>query len=154
MIHKDSIKNIVEKFIAESSIFIVSIEVSTSNHVRIFVDTPKGISIEECAKISRTVEAELELTTENFELEVSSPGIDSPLLIPEQYTKNIGNEVSVLKNDGIKTDGKLISFDESGIIVETKTKVLVEGKKKKQLETKLISISYAEMKYAKPKFKF
>ena len=53
---------------------------------------PEGVTIEECAKVSRIIESGLDREIEDFELEVSSPGLNSPFKVLPQYFKNIGKE--------------------------------------------------------------
>ncbi len=65
---------------------------------QIFVDTDEGITIAQCAEISRELGAELDrqsVINEPYELEVSSPGIDKPLKLLRQYKKNIGRKYRV-----------------------------------------------------------
>ncbi len=65
---------------------------------QIFVDTDSGITITQCADISRDLGAEFErqsVVNEPYELAVSSPGLDRPLTLLRQYKKNIGRRFSV-----------------------------------------------------------
>lgn len=65
---------------------------------QVFVDTDDGITIAQCAEISREVGDELDAQNainEPYELEVSSPGIDKPLKLLRQYRKNVGRKYRV-----------------------------------------------------------
>ena len=57
----------------------------------------------------------------NFSLEVSSPGIDKPLKLHRQYTKNIGRKVEVELLDGTKLEGTLTHVNDDDIIIEEKS---------------------------------
>jgi ribosome maturation factor RimP len=66
--------------------------------IQVFVDTDAGITIAQCAEISREVGAELDaqsVINEPYELEVSSPGIERPLKLLRQYKKNVGRKYKV-----------------------------------------------------------
>ncbi len=66
--------------------------------LQIFVDTDSGITIGQCADLSRELAArldELNVLDEPYELEVSSPGIDKPLTMFRQYKKNVGRTFKV-----------------------------------------------------------
>ena len=67
--------------------------------VQAFIDTDSGITIEECAEISRELAHELDrenLIQGSYRLEISSPGIDKPLKMLRQYKKNIGRRFKVV----------------------------------------------------------
>jgi len=71
--------------------------------IQLFVDTDTGISIGECAEVSRELGTkldELNVVNEPYELEVSSPGIDRPLTMLRQYRKNIGRKFAVTYRQG------------------------------------------------------
>jgi len=67
--------------------------------LRIYIDSEKGITVEDCADVSRQVSAVLDVEdpiTVAYSLEVSSPGLDRPLFAAEHYTQFIGEELSVV----------------------------------------------------------
>lgn len=90
-----------------------------------FVDTDKGITIEECAIISRELAQELDrgnLIQGAYRLEVSSPGIDKPLRMLRQYRKNVGRSFKVLYQSAeTRTTiiGKLQSVEDERLTFET-----------------------------------
>ena len=94
-------------------------------------DEPRYISTEDCEKVSRFLSEKLDEADpieQNYYLEVSSPGLDRPLIKPEHYARYVGREVEVKLYkaiDGVKNlQGVLESFDaESGAVVVT-----VDGK--------------------------
>lgn len=66
--------------------------------LRFFIDSPNGIGVEDCAKVSRELEAVLEVedpVSGKYELEVSSPGINRPLRLPGDVSKYQGSRVQV-----------------------------------------------------------
>lgn len=65
---------------------------------RIYIDSPKGVTIDDCSLVSHQVSAMLDVDGPfqgRYSLEVSSPGIDRPLFTPAQYHRFIGSRVKV-----------------------------------------------------------
>jgi ribosome maturation factor RimP len=87
--------------------------------VTILLDTDAGITIEECANISRQLGDQLE--TDNvfgdapFILEVSSPGVDQPLTQRRQYLKNVGRTLTATRTDGQQIRGVLEAVGEADV---------------------------------------
>src|SRR5690554_3690461 len=94
MADKEKIVQLVNEKLAEG-MFLVDIQVSASNAIRVFIDSYDGIDIDHCVAISRHIEHNLDREEEDFELQVSSPGLSEPLKVKEQYIKNIGREMEV-----------------------------------------------------------
>ena len=118
MINVRQINSLVDSYLRENGMFLVDAEVRKGNHIRVFIDSLDGVTIAECAKVSRLIESGLDREAEDFDLEVSSPGLEAPLKVYPQYIKNTGMEVEILKNDGMKVSGKLIQTDKQGISIE------------------------------------
>ncbi len=118
MLDKNKIATIVEKFLGGTDKFLVEVTVSRGNVVDVFVEGDDGISINECAKISRFIESNFDREREDFELRVSSPGIDKPFKLRRQYGRYIGREIQLLLNDGLKVQGKLLEYDDDRAVLE------------------------------------
>ncbi len=136
---ENRVKALVEEKIADRpELFLVAIKMLPNNKLIIHVDGDEGISIQDCAAISRHVgfHLEEENTIEKaYNLEVSSPGVGEPLLLVRQYHKNIGRDLSVKLSDGVVKEGKLISVSENAILIEEKVKE--KGKKVQLVETQI-----------------
>jgi ribosome maturation factor RimP len=141
MIEKQKIQSLVEEFINGTGLFLVAVKVSSANRITVLADKNDGITIDECAAIHRHIEKNLDREIEDFELQVSSPGLDLPFGVIEQYHKNEGRKVEVIDNDGSKFDGKLKNVTEGGFELETELKI--KGKTK---ELKDISFNYDQIK--------
>ena len=118
-----------------------------NNKLIILVDGDEGISIQDCAAISRHVgfHLEEENTIEKaYNLEVSSPGVGEPLLLNRQYSKNIGRDLSVRLTDASVKEGKLLAVSDNDITIEAKVKE--KGKKVQLMETKIEFNSIIETK--------
>ena len=146
MITESRIKQLVEEKIADTGNFIVDIRVRPGNKINILLDNENNVSISDCVEVSRYVEHQLDRETEDFELEVSSPGLDQPFKVLRQYRKYQGKEVQVLLKDNTKITGTLLSVEEEGIEVETRVKEKVEGKKSKQLVITKHRLPFTEIK--------
>lgn len=93
--------------------------------LRLFIDHPDGISVENCADVSQQASAILDvedpINTE-YNLEVSSPGMDRPLFKAAHYAAIVGQMVSVRLrmplNDRRNFKGTLVSCDNDNIVVE------------------------------------
>lgn len=147
-----STKNIEKILFSQNlveGIFIVEIQVKQDNSVLVLIDNNQGVSINDCKKISRLIENSFDREKEDFSLQVSSPGLSEAFKVKEQYYKNIGRQVEVLKNKGQKIKGELIKVDEKYIEIEYSKKVKVENKKKKQLILKKDKIDLNEIKSTK-----
>ena len=136
---ENRVKQLVEEKIADRpELFLVSIKMLPNNKLIIHVDGDEGISIQDCAAISRHVgfHLEEENTIEKaYNLEVSSPGVGEPLQLNRQYHKNIGRDLSVKLTDGVVKEGKLLSVTDAAIVIEEKVKE--KGKKVQLVETQV-----------------
>lgn len=131
MIEKTSIKAIVEEHLKDSDLFLVEVKVSGRNKIMVFLDGDEGVPISRCAEISRYIESQLDRDIEDFELEVSSVGVDTPLTLPRQFKKNVGRDIVFTDAEGKKVRATLLEADETGFLVEKETS---KKKKKKQQE--------------------
>jgi ribosome maturation factor RimP len=149
MIDKAIIEDIVNQQINSDIEFVVDITISVNNKIMVVIDSDSGITIDRCVSISKAIEQQIDRDKEDFELEVASAGLSEPLRIVRQYTKNIGREVEVLMLSGEKFKGKLFAASAEGFSIEVQAKELVEGKKRKQLVTKTLSLAYGDVKSTK-----
>jgi ribosome maturation factor RimP len=124
MIEKQKIQGLVEEFVRGTGLFLVSVKVSNANRIIVLADKNEGITIDECAAIHRHIENGFDRDKEDFELQVSSPGLDMPFVVIEQYYKNEGRKVEVTDNDGSKFIGNLKNVTGGGFELETKLKLL------------------------------
>lgn len=132
--------------------FLVEIRIKPTNNIKVFIDGNQGISIEKLVQYNRRLYRQLEeenlYPNGDFSLEVSSPGLDEPLKLHRQYLKNVGRFVEVTDAEGKKTEGKLISADEQGIVVEEQ-----KGKGKK-MELVQHAIPFSSIKATRVQIKF
>jgi len=144
MVEKQKILTLVDEFIKGTGLFVVAVKVSSANRITVLADKNEGITIDECATIHRHIEMNLDRETEDFDLQVSSPGLDLPFGVIEQYYKNVGRKVEVIDKEGTKLTGILKNVTEGGFELETEYKV--KGKAK---ELKDVSFNFEQIKSTK-----
>lgn len=150
MIDKKEIERLALERIDEldKGLFIVAISVSGNNVIQVEIDSEEGsVSIEDCVSVSRNIEHNLDREKQDFELQVSSAGLDKPFRVVKQYIKNIGNEVKIILNENNKSiEGVLKNATEKGVVLEVTSKEKVEGKKKKETVVRDYEFTYDEIK--------
>ena len=109
---------------------LVDLESSRSGLLRVFIDTPKGITVEDCARVSNHLTRSFAVEGIEYErLEVSSPGLDRPLKRIEDYQRFAGREASVklkLPRGGQRRfEGTLAGVEDGKIILD------VEGQRQR-----------------------
>jgi ribosome maturation factor RimP len=141
MIEKDKIETLIEEFIKDTRLFLVGVKVSNSNRITILADSMNGITIDECASIHRHIENNLDREEMDYELQVSSPGLDVPFTVMGQYYKNEGKKVEVIDTEGNKHIGIIKNVTTGGFELEAEIK-----SKGKTREVKDISFNFEQVK--------
>ena len=116
---------------------IVDLEYRTERSgwvLRLFVDRPGGVTVEDCARVSRDCSVVLDaeqLINRRYRLEVSSPGIERRLRKQEHFEKQVGQRVHVLFREPIdgrrQVTGKLTEVREDAITVEAQDDTVTVG---------------------------
>ena len=148
MINKKDIESIVNNYLGDGDTFLVEVSVNKKNVISVIVDGDDGMPISECVNISRQIEGRYDRDEEDYELKVSSPGLDSPFKLFRQYKNYIGKEIEILTKEEKKEAGVLKLLSEKLIELE----VLV-GKKKKK-EKVVMTIPFEDIVEAKPVVSF
>lgn len=132
MIDKELLTRTVEEACSGSDLFIVDINISRDNDITVTVDSPSGVDIDQCTKVSRAIEAVFDRDVEDYSLEVGSAGVTAPMKVLPQFRMNIGNPVEILTRDGRKLHATLtgVADDLSSITVSVATKVKEPGAKR------------------------
>lgn len=143
MVEKRVVELVEEKIADRADLFLVDVTFHQNGLLSVLVDGDQGVSIEDCAMISRHVGFHLEeenVIDRAYQLEVSSPGIDWPLTERRQYVKNVGRKIQIqlLDEDGVELvrEGELLEVADRGILIaaEIKNKNLPKGRKPKTEE--------------------
>ncbi|MCZ8532746.1 ribosome maturation factor RimP [Paenisporosarcina quisquiliarum] len=128
------IEELVSPILQELNLDLVDIEYVKEGRdwfLRIYIDTPTGgIDIEQCAQVSEKLSEKLDVEdpiSENYFLEVSSPGAERPLKKDADFTKAIGKYVYIKTyepvNGAKEFEGTLLSYSiEEGALIEVRVK--------------------------------
>ena len=140
---------VVEEHLAGSDVFVVECQCTPSNEITLILDADSRVSIDTCVAVSRAVDAVFDRDVEDFSLTVTSAGIGEPLKLLRQYQKIVGSTMEILLKDGIKILATLDDATEQGITVSYDEKVAVEGRKRKELQHIVRTLSFEQIKSAK-----
>lgn len=152
MIDKKLVESLVQERINEidNGLYVVELSISSSNVIHIELDKLKGgVSVDDCVRVSRNVEHNLDREVEDFELHVSSAGLDKPFRHPNQYAKNIGRRIKVVKTDGTKLEGEIVKVMEDQVVLVDKELRIVDGKKRKEQVEVITELPFNSIKEAK-----
>ena len=124
----DELAKLLEPTVERLGYELVDLEVRLGGKgglVRIYIDKPEGIDLEDCEKVSLAVSALLDVEDPvpgNYNLEVSSPGLDRKLTKVEHFQRFAGETVKVQMRFPIegrrRFRGTLVSSDDENIVVE------------------------------------
>ena len=122
MITREQVEKVILEKIKGTEIFLVDIILGSGNNIHVHLDTPRGISIDQCVEVSRHIVEKMDKDLEDYNLEVSSPGLDASFKVKQQYEKNFGRQVEIVKKDGTKFKAKLLDYSGDRIEVEQMVK--------------------------------
>jgi ribosome maturation factor RimP len=151
MIDRKEIERLVEERIQEldNGLYVVEMTISSTNVIRIEIDkTNGGVTVSDCVSVSRNVEHNLDREKADFELHVSSAGLDKPFRHINQYIKNVGRTINVKTKDGRTIEGEIVKVADEKIILSAEEMQLLEGKKKKEKVEVIYEIMLTEIKEA------
>jgi ribosome maturation factor RimP len=117
MNHSTRIQHEIESTLATRvpDVEVVLAERPSPGQLRVVIDRPGGVDLDLCERVTR----ELAPLREQYALEVSSPGLDRPLVKPDHYRRAVGERVAVRTDAAIdgrrRFDGELRSADDAGI---------------------------------------
>ena len=95
------LQRLLEPVVESMGYELVATELAGQGHnavLRAYIDAPGGITLDDCAIVSRQVSAVLDVEdpiSEHYTLEISSPGIERPLVTAEHFRRVIGERVKV-----------------------------------------------------------
>lgn len=146
MIDKFKVLDIVKEALGDADKYLVNMKITPDNRIFVDIDGDNGINIDDCITLSRTIEQALNRDEEDFELNVSSAGADSPLKLPRQYRRHVGRTLTVDTLDDHTVEGELIECDDTQFIIRTK------GTKK--AAPQMLTFAYADVRTVKVVLKF
>lgn len=149
MIDKAELLKVIEAAIADSDLFLVDTTVSRDNNIVVEIDSMDSVSIDDCASLTKAIEAAFDREVEDYELEVGSAGLTSPFKVKQQYEKYEGEEVEVLTKDGRKLKGTLKESTDENFTISITKKVKPEGAKRPIEVSEDNTFNYSDIKYTK-----
>ncbi len=153
MIDKELVKEWVNELLEGSDRFLVDVAIKNDDLILVFLDSDTALTIEHCVEVSRHIESKLNRDEEDYELRVSSSGLDHPLTLVRQFVKNIGREIRFEMNDGSHLHRKILAADDKNLNIE----LIIEKKRKKikeQTTAGTMTIAYDDIKEAWPVISF
>ena len=148
MISKEKVSPIVEAVLSGTDKFLVDIVIQPTNRIFVYFDSDSKITIQDCQEISRNIESNLDREQEDYDLTVSSSGIDRPLKMIRQYRKNIGRDLEVATLQGFTVSGTLIKVEDEHVELEHPVT------KKKEVKKANSIIPLSEIRSARVVIKF
>lgn len=146
MIDKIHVLNVIQTELEGTDKFLVDLKITTDNRIYVSIDGDNGIVIDDCIALSRAIENSLDREAEDFELNVASAGVDTPLKLQRQYRKNVSRDLSVETTGGEHLEGGLEEADETGIVLRP------FGRKQAKAEPR--KLEYSEIRTAKVMVRF
>ena len=143
------IREVAEKALEGSDMFVVDCTITPDNTIDLTIDSDTSVSIDVCAMINRAISDAFNRDEEDYQLTVASAGIGEPLRLIRQYKKLVGESIEVLLKSGIKILATLDEVSDEAISISYDEAVVVEGKKKKQMQRTTHTYSFDEIKWAK-----
>lgn len=119
-----TLEQLIEPFLEEKGVELVELSLSGNARryvVRLFVDRPTGISIGECAQLSRDLADLLDThdpIESSYTLEVSSPGLTRPIKTQRDFERAVGKAIRVIARSGHDHTGILKQVDASTVTLD------------------------------------
>jgi ribosome maturation factor RimP len=121
------LREVIEPVVAAAGYDVDGLSLSRAGRrhlVRLTVDGDGGVNLDAVAEVSRLVSAALDaveaggeqLFAGEYELQVSSPGVDRPLTLPRHWRRNVGRMVQVRAGDRQLT-GRVVAADDEGVVL-------------------------------------
>jgi ribosome maturation factor RimP len=119
---------LIEPLVVEAGVELVELQLvprKSRSLLRILVDRVGGVTLDECAELSRRVSYILEVENpieESYTLEVSSPGLDRPLVTPADFRRKVGEQVRIRFQEEAgqgPIEGEIAGVEESELVLKT-----------------------------------
>lgn len=146
MISVAKIRELVEEKILGTELFITDINIRPVNKIHVALEKLNGgVMITDCVQVSRHIESNLDRSIEDYQLDVSSAGMEEPFKVRKQYVKNIGRSVEVITVNGERHEGKIVTAGDEEMEIEKSYR----DKKSKKDITEIKRFNYQQIKQTK-----
>lgn len=119
-----AVRAVVEPVVVALGLDLEDLDVQASGRrrrVSVVVDRDGGIDLDGIAEVSRAASDALDASDamgdDPYTLEVTSPGIDRPLLLPRHWRRNIGRRVRLHTSGGVTMEGRVRDVDDEGVLL-------------------------------------
>lgn len=118
MVTRTQIEEALNPLLEEHKLFLVELNMGTDGIIKIEADGFTSITIDQCVTISRYLRNHFGERADDYEITVSSPGLEKPFRHFNQYLKNLEKSVEVVTADGTKISGKLTTAEADFVIIQ------------------------------------
>lgn len=147
---REKVAQLLESALEENkSLFLIDLNISEENQIRVILDGDKGVTVEDCMMVSRAIEHNLDREEYDFSLEVMSAGASESLTFPRQYKKNIGRSLKVKTKNDEKIEGELTEANEDSITLKWSAREPKPIGKGKVTVQKVATLPYKDIMEAK-----
>lgn len=134
--NSENIREIAYQVAEANGLFLIDLIVrgtENSRVIEVFIDGEKNVSAEECALVSREISKQIDKQEilRSYRLDVSSPGVDRPLIYLKQFPKHINRmfEIEFDRADGSsRFKGKLVSVEDEVLTFKSNEEIKVKFK--------------------------
>ncbi len=152
---KEKITNLVNAALEENSdLFLVDLQFLPENKIYVEIDGDNSVSLNECIRVNRSIEQNLDREEDDFSLEVTTPDIAQPIRLKRQYIKNINRTLAIKLKNGKSIEGVLSNVTEDTLHLEWKTREPKPVGKGKVTVVKNEAVSLNDIAEAKVKIIF
>ncbi|OFX80665.1 MAG: hypothetical protein A2X12_11240 [Bacteroidetes bacterium GWE2_29_8] len=147
---EDQIKQLLDEKFKDTYYYYISVKLnSRTKDILISVDNDKSITIKECTDIHRYLKKNIGETLENYNVEVSSPGLMEAIVDDRQYNKRIGKYLEIITKDNENFTGKVVGIDDNYILLEVSVKPKSKNKAIKATDVSIVKIDKININIAK-----
>ena len=154
MADRQKIEDIINEALTGTDIFLVDLNVSRSNVIQVFIDHNRGVSLDDCMALHRTIGECLDRDEEDYELQVSSPGLGQPIRVFPQYLKALGEILQIELTDGDRLRGTLLEARSAAEGREAELTIRLAGTKRKPAPEEPIAVQISRIKSARVEIDF
>ncbi len=154
LIDRKQIEEVVTEALKDSEMFLVDVHVSRGNVIQVFIDHLQGVSLDDCAGLHRGIEERMDREQEDFELQVSSPGLGQPVRVFPQYLKAVGQKLTIDLVDGDVIKGLLLEARPAAEEKAAELLVRLIGTKRKPAPEEPVVVEISRIKTARVEIDF
>jgi ribosome maturation factor RimP len=144
------IESAINEWISSPELFLVELKIDRDNRITVLLDSDTDIRIDQCISLTRFIEARFDREEEDYDLTVSSYGLNQPLILDRQLQKYLDKPVEVSPPEGKMFKAVLKAFDDSSFTFE----MTLSKKEIKEGISPLITIERVAVRKIQPHITF